>query len=184
MRWKSAVNSHDLPSLAPDTRLKVAAASGEALAASTLTDDVQAEQQKLFESRCPDPLVSALVVFHARGPERLGRSGLCLRLRLWREHSEAHWGDQYGEGTFAGKHAMLIVTTDGGEERYSAGGHQRADRRSAVPDRLRYSLLSGLRRASTVRGLQGRSPRRGRLRAGRRAIARTDSVDLHLALPN
>ena len=38
------------------------------------------------------------------------------------EHSDQRWGDRYGEGTLAGKRAMLIVTTGGWKEHYSARG--------------------------------------------------------------
>jgi NAD(P)H dehydrogenase (quinone) len=38
------------------------------------------------------------------------------------EHSDRHWGDRFGEGTLAGKRAMLIVTTGGWEEHYSPRG--------------------------------------------------------------
>ena len=38
------------------------------------------------------------------------------------EHSDTHWGDRYGEGTLAGKRAMLIVTTGGWESHYSPRG--------------------------------------------------------------
>jgi NAD(P)H dehydrogenase (quinone) len=38
------------------------------------------------------------------------------------EHSDKRWGDRFGEGTLAGKRAMLIVTTGGWEEHYSARG--------------------------------------------------------------
>ncbi|SAL41433.1 dehydrogenase [Caballeronia sordidicola] len=38
------------------------------------------------------------------------------------EHSDTHWGDRYGEGTLAGKRAMLMVTTGGWESHYSARG--------------------------------------------------------------
>ena len=38
------------------------------------------------------------------------------------EHSDKRWGDRYGEGTLAGKRAMLIVTTGGWEEHYAARG--------------------------------------------------------------
>jgi NAD(P)H dehydrogenase (quinone) len=38
------------------------------------------------------------------------------------EHSDRHWGDRFGEGTFAGKRAMLIVTAGGWEEHYSPRG--------------------------------------------------------------
>jgi NAD(P)H dehydrogenase (quinone) len=38
------------------------------------------------------------------------------------EHSDMRWGDRYGEGTLAGKRAMLIVTAGGWDEHYSARG--------------------------------------------------------------
>jgi NAD(P)H dehydrogenase (quinone) len=63
------------------------------------------------------------VVLDARHHERLDRPGL----RLWfaygvGEHSDRHWGDRYGEGTLAGKRAMLVVTTGGWEEHYAPRG--------------------------------------------------------------
>jgi len=38
------------------------------------------------------------------------------------EHSDKRWGDRYGEGTLAGKRAMVIVTAGGWQEHYSARG--------------------------------------------------------------
>ncbi len=38
------------------------------------------------------------------------------------EHSDMRWGDRYGEGTLAGKRAMLIVTTGGWESHYAPRG--------------------------------------------------------------
>ena len=38
------------------------------------------------------------------------------------EHSDTHWGDRYGEGTFAGKRAMLVVTAGGWAEHYAPRG--------------------------------------------------------------
>jgi NAD(P)H dehydrogenase (quinone) len=38
------------------------------------------------------------------------------------EHSDARWGDRYGEGTLAGKRAMLIVTSGGWESHYGPRG--------------------------------------------------------------
>lgn len=38
------------------------------------------------------------------------------------EHSDTHWGDRYGEGTLAGKRAMLIVTAGGWESHYAPRG--------------------------------------------------------------
>lgn len=34
------------------------------------------------------------------------------------EHSDTRWGDRYGEGTMAGKRAMLVVTAGGWPEHY------------------------------------------------------------------
>ncbi len=38
------------------------------------------------------------------------------------EHSDKRWGDRYGEGTLAGKRAMLIVTAGGWESHYGPRG--------------------------------------------------------------
>jgi len=38
------------------------------------------------------------------------------------EHSDARWGERFGEGSLAGKRAMVIVTTGGWESHYAARG--------------------------------------------------------------
>jgi NAD(P)H dehydrogenase (quinone) len=38
------------------------------------------------------------------------------------EHSDQRWGDRYGEGTLAGKRAMLMVTAGGWESHYGPRG--------------------------------------------------------------
>jgi NAD(P)H dehydrogenase (quinone) len=38
------------------------------------------------------------------------------------EHSDARWGDRFGEGSLAGKRAMVIVTTGGWESHYTTRG--------------------------------------------------------------
>jgi NAD(P)H dehydrogenase (quinone) len=38
------------------------------------------------------------------------------------EHSDHRWGERYGEGTFKGKRAMLVVTTGGWAPHYSERG--------------------------------------------------------------
>lgn len=38
------------------------------------------------------------------------------------EHSDMRWGDRYGEGTLAGRRAMLMVTAGGWESHYSPRG--------------------------------------------------------------
>ena len=121
--WKSEVDRADFPSLGPDDRLKVAAASGEGFAAGALTGDVVAEQQKLLWA---DALILQFPLWWYSMPailkgwvDRVYAYGLAYGVG---EHSNTHWGDQFGEGAFAGKRAMLIVTTGGWEEHYSPRG--------------------------------------------------------------
>jgi len=38
------------------------------------------------------------------------------------EHSDVRWGDRYGEGTLAGKRAMLVVTAGGWQSHYGPRG--------------------------------------------------------------
>ncbi len=123
MGWKSEVGRPDFPSLAPDARLKVAAASGQAFAAGALTGDVRAEQEKLIWA---DALILQFPLWWYSMPailkgwvDRVYAYGFAYGVG---EHSDRHWGDRFGEGILAGKRAMLIVTTGGWEEHYSARG--------------------------------------------------------------
>jgi NAD(P)H dehydrogenase (quinone) len=123
MRWKSEVGRPDFPSLAPDARLKVAAASGQAFAAQALTEDVRVEQEKLLWA---DALILQFPLWWYSMPailkgwvDRVYAYGFAYGVG---EHSDTHWGDRFGEGTFAGRRAMLIVTTGGWKEHYSARG--------------------------------------------------------------
>lgn len=123
MHWKSEVDRADFPSLAPNSRLKVAEVSGEAFAANALTEDVKAEQEKLLWA---DVLILQFPLWWYAMPSIL--KGWVDRVYAYGfaygvgEHSDKHWGDRFGEGTLAGKRAMLIVTTGGWEEHYSARG--------------------------------------------------------------
>jgi NAD(P)H dehydrogenase (quinone) len=123
MRWKSEVGRPDFPSLAPDARLKVAEASGQAFAAQALTEDVKAEQEKLLWA---DALILQFPLWWYSMPailkgwvDRVYAYGFAYGVG---EHSDKHWGDRFGEGTFAGRRAMLIVTAGGWKEHYSARG--------------------------------------------------------------
>jgi NAD(P)H dehydrogenase (quinone) len=123
MHWKSEVDRADFPSLAPNSRLKVAVASGEAFAANALTEDVKAEQEKLLWA---DVLILQFPLWWYTMPailkgwvDRVYAYGFAYGVG---ELSAKHWGDRFGEGTLAGKRAMLIVTTGGWEEHYSARG--------------------------------------------------------------
>jgi NAD(P)H dehydrogenase (quinone) len=121
--WKSQVDRADFPLLAPDARFKPAAASSEAFAAAGLTADVRAEQEKLLWA---DVLILQFPLWWFAMPailkgwvDRVYAYGFAYGVG---EHSDTRWGDRYGEGTLAGKRAMLIVTAGGWEEHYSARG--------------------------------------------------------------
>jgi NAD(P)H dehydrogenase (quinone) len=121
--WKSAIDRADFPQFADDARLNVAAASGEAFKAGTLTDDVKAEQEKLLWA---DAVILQFPLWWFTMPailkgwvDRVYSYGFTYGVG---EHSDKRWGDRYGEGVFAGKRAMLVVTTGGWEEHYSERG--------------------------------------------------------------
>lgn len=123
MGWKATADRADFPQLATEARLNVATASGEAFAAGMLTDDVKAEQDKL---RWADAVILQFPLWWFTMPailkgwvDRVYSYGFTYGVG---EHSDKRWGNRYGEGVFAGKRAMLIVTTGGWEEHYSERG--------------------------------------------------------------
>lgn len=122
-RWKSEIDRTDFPALAADARFKPAAASRQGFAANALTPDVRAEQDKLLWA---DALILQFPLWWFTMPailkgwvERVFAYGFAYGVG---EHSDRHWGDRYGEGTFAGKRAMLLVTAGGWAEHYAARG--------------------------------------------------------------
>lgn len=121
--WTSEIGRADFPGLAPEARFKPAKASGEAFAAGGLTADVIAEQEKLLWA---DVLILQFPLWWFTMPailkgwvDRVYAYGFAYGVG---EHSDTRWGDRYGEGTLAGKRAMLIVTTGGWAEHYAARG--------------------------------------------------------------
>lgn len=123
MNWKSEINRDDFPSLPSGERLKVASASGAGFAAGALTDDVCAEQEKL---RWADAIILQFPMWWFSMPailkgwvERVYSLGFAYGVG---EHSEARWGDRYGDGILAGKRAMLMVTAGGWQDHFSPRG--------------------------------------------------------------
>ncbi|MER9960229.1 NAD(P)H-dependent oxidoreductase [Mesorhizobium sp. M0045] len=121
--WKSEVDRADFPSWPPEARFLPAGASKKAFASGTLTDDVKAEIDKLLWA---DTLILQFPLWWYAMPailkgwvDRVYAYGFAYGVG---EHSDKRWGDRFGEGTLAGKRAMLIVTTGGWEEHYSARG--------------------------------------------------------------
>jgi NAD(P)H dehydrogenase (quinone) len=121
--WKSEVDRADFPTLAPDVRLKPVAASRDGFAGDALTDDVKAEQDKLLWA---DVLILQFPLWWFTMPailkgwvDRVFAYGFAYGVG---EHSDKRWGDRYGEGVFAGKRAMVIVTAGGWEPHYGPRG--------------------------------------------------------------
>src|SRR3954467_5324539 len=121
--WKSEIDRADFPLLAPEARLKVAAASHDGFETKALTPDVLVEQEKLLWA---DMLILQFPLWWFTMPailkgwvDRVFSYGFAYGVG---EHSDKRWGDRYGEGRLAGKRAMLIVTAGGWQEHYSARG--------------------------------------------------------------
>lgn len=122
-RWKPQVDRADFPSVAADERLVPVGASKRSFGANTLTADVKAEIGKLLWA---DTLILLFPLWWFSMPailkgwvDRVFAYGFAYGVG---EHSEQRWGDRYGEGTLAGKRAMLVVTVGGWEEHYDARG--------------------------------------------------------------
>lgn len=123
MHWKSEIDRSDFPALGQDDRLLPVAASKSAFATGTLTEDVKAEIEKL---RWADTLILQFPLWWFAMPailkgwvDRVYAFGFAYGVG---EHSDMRWGDRYGEGTLAGKRAMLVVTAGGWAEHYAARG--------------------------------------------------------------
>jgi NAD(P)H dehydrogenase (quinone) len=121
--WKSEVDRADFPSQVLDERFIPATASKKAFDTNTLTNDVKVEIEKLLWA---DVLILQFPLWWFTMPailkgwvDRVYAYGFAYGVG---EHSDQRWGDRYGEGTLAGKRAMLLVTTGGWEEHYSARG--------------------------------------------------------------
>ncbi|BCJ30494.1 NAD(P)H-dependent oxidoreductase [Actinocatenispora sera] len=122
MNWKAAVDATDYGTDAV-RRLQVAADSGRAFDAGTLTPDVVAEQEKLLWA---DTIVFQFPLWWYTMPAIL--KGWVDRVFTYHfaygvgEHSETRYGERFGEGTLAGRRALLSVTAGGPESHYGPRG--------------------------------------------------------------
>lgn len=117
--WKAVVDREDFPAFDRQNRLIVGLASGQGFASDTLTADVKAEQDKL---RWADAVIFQFPLWWFSMPailkgwfDRVYALGFAYGVG---EHSDTRWGDRYGEGSMAGKRAMLLVTAGGWSEHY------------------------------------------------------------------
>ncbi len=123
MGWKSEVDRADFPNYGADERLVAVRASKDAFEHGALTADVSAEIAKLHRA---DMLILQFPLWWFSMPailkgwvDRVFAYGFAYGVG---EHSDRRWGDRYGEGTLAGKRAMLIVTAGGWEDHYTPRG--------------------------------------------------------------
>jgi NAD(P)H dehydrogenase (quinone) len=123
MRWKAGLDADDFPQRDAAQPFRPGADSKRAFAEDTQSADVTAEQDKL---RRADLVIFQFPMWWFSMPaimkgwfERVYAYGFAYGVG---EHSEQRWGERYGEGAFAGKRAMLVVTTGGWAEHYSKRG--------------------------------------------------------------
>ncbi|MEV6239908.1 NAD(P)H-dependent oxidoreductase [Lentzea sp. NPDC051838] len=120
MNWKATADAQDYGDPSP---LNVVLDSGRAFDAGTLTADVRAEQEKLLWA---DTIIFQFPLWWYTMPAIL--KGWVDRVFTYRfaygvgEHSDTKYGERFGEGTLAGKRALLSVTTGGPESHYAARG--------------------------------------------------------------
>ncbi|NKY85408.1 NAD(P)H-dependent oxidoreductase [Nocardia veterana] len=122
MNWKAVVDAADYGPHA-SSPLQVARDSGRAFDAGALTADVRAEQDKLLWA---DTIIFQFPLWWYSMPAIL--KGWVDRVFTFHfaygvgEHSDVRYGDRYGEGTLAGRRALLSVTVGGRESHYAARG--------------------------------------------------------------
>ena len=123
MNWKPALDADDSLDGAATERFDAALDSKRAFDAGRQSADIALEQQKLMWA---DTVILQFPMWWFSMPailkgwvERVYAHGFAYGVG---EHSDRRWGDRYGEGSLAGKRAMLVVTTGGWESHYSARG--------------------------------------------------------------
>lgn len=123
MKWKATLDADDVPHKPPGTRFDPSLDSRHAFESGLQREDIAREQDKL---RWADALILQFPMWWFSMPailkgwvERVYAYGFAYGVG---EHSDMRWGNRYGEGTLAGKRAMLIVTTGGWESHYGPRG--------------------------------------------------------------
>ena len=122
MNWKAVADASDYGPEA-SSPLQVARDSGRAFDTGVLTPDVRAEQEKLLWA---DTIIFQFPLWWYTMPAIL--KGWVDRVFTFHfaygvgEHSDSKYGERYGEGTLAGRRAVLSVTIGGAESHYAARG--------------------------------------------------------------
>jgi NAD(P)H dehydrogenase (quinone) len=123
MNWKPTLDAADSLDRREDEPFHPSLDSKHAFESGTQSADIAAEQDKL---RWADVLILQFPMWWFSMPaimkgwiERVYAYGFAYGVG---EHSDRRWGNRYGEGTLAGKRAMLIVTTGGWDSHYAPRG--------------------------------------------------------------
>lgn len=123
MQWKAVLDAEDTRDQLDPQRFYPDRDSKHAFAHGLQRADISAEQQKLLWA---DTVILQFPLWWFSMPailkgwiERVYAYGFAYGVG---EHSDTHWGDRYGEGTLAGKRAMLIVSAGGWQSHYSPRG--------------------------------------------------------------
>ncbi len=123
MNWKAAADADDFLNHPTGERLAYARASKLAFAGGTQREDIVAEQQKLLWAQAvifQFPLWWFSMPAILKGwVERVFAFGFAYGVGI---HDGERWGDRYGEGTLAGRRAMLSVTIGGRAPHYTERG--------------------------------------------------------------
>lgn len=123
MNWKASIDSNDNVAAYQNEVFQPTHDSLEAFKNHTQSEDIVAEQEKIIWA---DIVIFQFPLWWFSMPailkgwvDRVYAAGFAYAVG---EHSENHWGNRYGEGTLAGKRAMLVVTMGGWESHFSARG--------------------------------------------------------------
>ncbi|WP_322032093.1 NAD(P)H-dependent oxidoreductase [Paraburkholderia sp. J76] len=123
MNWKAALDAQDSIERRDDALFHPSLDSKHAFENGLQAGDIAREQAKLLWA---DTLILQFPLWWFSMPailkgwvERVFAYGFAYGVG---EHSEARWGDRYGEGTLAGKRAMLVVTMGGWASHYGPRG--------------------------------------------------------------
>ncbi|WP_063198248.1 NAD(P)H-dependent oxidoreductase, partial [Serratia plymuthica] len=123
MQWKAVLDADDSTATQTGERFDPVRDSLRAFADGLQSKDIELEQQKLLWA---DAVILQFPLWWFSMPailkgwvERVYAYGFAYGVG---EHSDTHWGDRYGEGTLAGKRAMLMVTAGGWETHYGPRG--------------------------------------------------------------
>lgn len=123
MNWNAAVDAGDSTDYRPGDRFDPSLDSRHAFENGFQREDIAREQDKLLWA---DAVILQFPLWWYSMPailkgwvDRVYACGFAYGVG---EHSDTHWGDRFGEGTLAGKRAMLVVTAGGWESHYGPRG--------------------------------------------------------------